>query len=72
MTYTVELKKDYALRILEDLQVLDAISFKPAEEPEQTTKPMKPSDFRGSISKEMAQELRQHVEQARQEWDRAI
>ena len=30
----------------------------------------KPSDFRGSISKEMAHELNQYVEQSRREWDR--
>lgn len=32
----------------------------------------RPSDFRGSITKEMAQELNQHVEQSRKEWDRNI
>ncbi len=50
----------------------DAISFESVGRTEPTSQPVKRSDFRGSISKEMAQELRQHVEQARQEWDRAI
>ena len=35
MTLTVELKKEYALRILEDLQLLDAITFKPADQAQQ-------------------------------------
>lgn len=34
MTFTVELKKDYALRILEDLQELDAIRFRPSPQHE--------------------------------------
>ncbi len=31
MTYTVEIQKDYALRILEDLQLLNAIRFQETE-----------------------------------------
>ena len=30
MTYTVDIQKDYALRILEDLQLLNAIRFREA------------------------------------------
>lgn len=31
----------------------------------------KPSDFRGTLRREVAQQLNEHVEQARKEWDRA-
>jgi hypothetical protein len=47
----------------QDLQLLE----KPASGSKK-----KPSDFRGSITKEMAQELNQYVEQSRREWDRDI
>jgi hypothetical protein len=33
---------------------------------------MKPSDFRGAISKKTTEELLQHTEQARTEWERNI
>ena len=33
---------------------------------------MKPSDFRGAISKETAEAMIQYVEQSRNEWDRDI
>jgi hypothetical protein len=33
---------------------------------------MKPSDFRGTISKKTTEELLQHTEQARTEWERNI
>lgn len=42
MTFTVELKKDYALRILEDLQLLDAITLR--QEP--TARPAKERTFK--------------------------
>lgn len=31
MTYTIDIQKDYALRILEDLQLLNAIRFREVE-----------------------------------------
>ncbi|MGB3619493.1 MAG: hypothetical protein WBA12_15350 [Catalinimonas sp.] len=34
MKFTVELKKEYALRVLEDLQMLDAIALTPLDTPE--------------------------------------
>lgn len=37
-----------------------------------TTPKRRPSDFRGALRPEVARQLNEHVEQARQEWDRAI
>ncbi|MBC7923481.1 MAG: hypothetical protein H7Z75_20575 [Ferruginibacter sp.] len=42
MIFTVELKKDYALRILEDLQLMDAITLKLVDQ----TQPEKKKTFR--------------------------
>ncbi len=46
--------------------------LKRLEKPQQDIARPKPSDFRGSISKETADALLRHTEQARTEWESTI
>jgi Ni,Fe-hydrogenase maturation factor len=68
-TITIDILNHKALKLLEDLELLQLIRLRkektlPAKD---TLKRLKPSDFRGSISKETADKLNAHVEQSRNE-----
>jgi hypothetical protein len=46
--------------------------LKSLEKPQKQSIAQKPSDFRGVISKKTTEQLLQHVEQARTQWERDI
>jgi len=70
-TITIDILNNNAVRILQDLELLQLIRMRkdkilPATD---TAKILKPSDYRGSISKETADKINAHIEQSRNEWN---
>ena len=68
-TVTVEIKKDYAIRILEDLEKTKIIRLIP-----QKTNGRKKlsAKLRGAISKSSAKKLQKQIQNVRAEWERII
>lgn len=66
-TVTVQLKHANAKKLLQELENMDIIKVisKSSEEAE----PVKPSQLRGFLTKEKADELLMHVEKSREEWE---
>ena len=69
-TITIDILNNNAIKLLQDLELLQLIRMRkeitaPATD---TTKKLKPSDYRGSISKETAEKLNAHIDQSRSEW----
>jgi hypothetical protein len=70
-TVTIDILNSNAFRLLQDLELLQLIRMRkdktlPVTD---TVKKMKPSDYRGCISKETADKLKAHIEQSRNEWN---
>lgn len=66
-TVTVEIKSSKAMKLLKDLENLDIIKIHQSEQKSSTKD--KASKYRGSISKESADELLKHVDEMRNEWE---
>jgi hypothetical protein len=65
---TVELLNDQALALLKQLEKLKIIRLVKSKKPIETPK----RQWAGSLSKETAEMMLQHVEESRSEWERNI
>ena len=70
-TITIDTLNNNAVTLLKDLELLQLIRMRkdktlPATD---SAKKLKPSDYRGCISKETADKLNAHIEQSRNEWN---
>ena len=70
-TITIDILNNNAIRLLQDLELLQMIRMRnektlPAPD---NAKKLRPSDYRGSISKETADKLNAYIEQSRSEWN---
>ncbi len=72
-TITIDIINKNALRLLQDMELLQLIRLHKLKKSELTEKvKMNPSDFRGTITKETAAEMNKYVEQSRKEWSKNI
>jgi hypothetical protein len=65
---TVELLNDQALALLKQLEQLKIIRLVVSKKTTETPK----RQWAGSLSKETAEKMLQHVEESRSEWERTI
>lgn len=70
-TVTIDILNNNAIKLLQDLELLQLIRMHNNKTLPSTdaAKQLKPSDYRGSISKETADKLGAHIEQSRKEWN---
>jgi hypothetical protein len=70
-TITIDILNNNAIKLLKDLELLQLIRMRKEITAPSTdaTKKLKPSDYRGSISKETADKLNAHIDQSRSEWN---
>lgn len=66
-TVIVELKSNKAMKLLKDLESMDLIKIHQHERISEAKD--KASKYKGSISKESADQLLKHVEEMRNEWE---
>lgn len=70
-TITIDILDNKVIRLLQDLEFLNLIRL-PNDNTSTATdaiKKPKPSDYRGSISKETADKLHAHIVKSRKEWN---
>jgi hypothetical protein len=66
-TVTIEIRNSEAMKLLKDLEYLNIIKIHPSEEkPERKDKASK---YKGSISTSTADNLLEHVDKLRNEWE---
>ena len=65
-TVTVEIKSSKAMELLKDLENLNIIKIHQSEQKSEVKD--KASKYRGSISKESADQLLKHAQEMRNEW----
>ncbi len=68
-TVTIDIINDKALNLLKELEALNLIRLLYKEEGVASSS-KKPSDFKGIISPELADQLQEQVRQSRNQWER--